>query len=202
MGARILLTHSPDTLANYYGPRALAGLKALGEVVLNTDDKPLEGESLIRAAAGCDLVVSYRQSPGTAAVFAQLPGLVAFLRCAIDIRNVDVATASKAGVRASAVEDVLLRGRQTFRLVDGKAAAFEGDRPSYGKSGEPLDVHEWLAGMADKAPHWFEASTGGGSKAGSPNLGAAGKTMTRAAFDALPNGDKHATIKGGMTIVD
>lgn len=96
--ARILLTHSPDTLANYYGPRALAGLKALGDVVLNADDRPLEGESLIRAAAGCDLIVSYRQSPGPAMVFERLPGLVAYLRCAIDIRNVDVAAASKAGV--------------------------------------------------------------------------------------------------------
>jgi D-3-phosphoglycerate dehydrogenase len=98
VSARILLTHSPDTLTNYYGPRALAGLKALGDVVLNADDRPLEGESLIRAAAGCDLIVSYRQSPGPAMVFERLPGLVAFLRCAIDIRNVDVAAASKAGV--------------------------------------------------------------------------------------------------------
>ncbi len=98
MIARILLTHSPDTLANYYGPRALAGLQALGEVVLHPGDKPLEGESLIRAAAGCDLIVSYRQSPGLAAVFERLPKLVAFLRCAIDIRNVDVPAASKAGV--------------------------------------------------------------------------------------------------------
>lgn len=96
--SRILLTHSPDTLANYYGARALAGLQALGEVVLNPDEKPLEGEALIRAAAGCDLIVSYRQSPGPAAVFERLPKLAAFLRCAIDIRNVDVAAASKAGV--------------------------------------------------------------------------------------------------------
>jgi len=98
MTARILLTHSPETLANYYGPRALAGLKELGEVVLNPDEKPLEGESLVRAAAGCDLIVSYRQSPGPAALFERLPKLAAFLRCAIDIRNVDVAAASKAGV--------------------------------------------------------------------------------------------------------
>ena len=98
MSARILLTHSPDTLANYYGPRALAGLKALGEVVMNLDPVPLEGEALIRAAAGCDLIVSYRQSPGPAVVFERLHGLVAFLRCAIDIRNVDVPAASKAGV--------------------------------------------------------------------------------------------------------
>jgi len=96
--SRILLTHSPDTLANYYGARALAGLRALGEVILNLNDKPLEGESLLQAAADCDLVVSYRQSPAPAALFERLPRLVAFLRCAIDIRNVDVAAASKAGV--------------------------------------------------------------------------------------------------------
>jgi D-3-phosphoglycerate dehydrogenase len=96
--ARILLTHSPNTRANYYGPRAFTGLRALGEVVLHAGDKPLEGEDLIRAAAGCDLVVSYRQSPGPAELFERLPGLVAFLRCAIDIRNVDVAAASRAGV--------------------------------------------------------------------------------------------------------
>ena len=98
MKARILLTHSPDTLANYYGPRALAGLRALGEVVLNQGAVPLEGDALLRAAADCDLIVSYRQSPGPAALFECLPKLVAFLRCAIDIRNVDVVAASRAGV--------------------------------------------------------------------------------------------------------
>jgi len=96
--ARILLTHSPEALANYYGERALAGLRGLGEVVLNREDKPLEGESLIRAASDCDLVVSYRQSPGPATLFERLPKLTAFLRCAIDIRNIDVAAASRAGV--------------------------------------------------------------------------------------------------------
>src|SRR5260221_14710271 len=96
--SRILLTHSPDTLANYYGERALAGLQALGDVILNLNEKPLEGESLVLAAAGCDLVVSYRQSPAPAAIFERLPKLAAFLRSAIDIRNVDVASASRAGV--------------------------------------------------------------------------------------------------------
>ena len=94
---RILLTHSPEALANYYGGRALAGLKAVGEVKLNAEDT-LAGEALIAAAADCDLIVSYRQSPAPAALFERLPRLVAFLRCAIDIRNVDVAAASRAGV--------------------------------------------------------------------------------------------------------
>ena len=95
---RILLTHSPEARALYYGERALAGLKKIGDVVLNENAASLEGEALIEAARDCDLIVSYRQSPGPAAVFERLPRLVAFLRCAIDIRNVDVAAASKAGV--------------------------------------------------------------------------------------------------------
>ena len=95
---RILLTHSPEARALYYGERALAGLRAVGEVKLNDQVHSLEGEELIAAAADCDLIISYRQSPGPAAVFERLPKLIAFLRCAIDIRNVDVPAASKAGV--------------------------------------------------------------------------------------------------------
>ena len=95
---KILLTHSPEALANYYGERALTALRAAGEVILNRKDHSLEGEELIAAAKDCELIVSYRQSPGPAAVFERLPRLIAFLRCAIDIRNVDVAAASKAGV--------------------------------------------------------------------------------------------------------
>ena len=85
-------------MANYYGERALASLRKAGEVKLHAGHEPLEGNALIEAAKDCDLIVSYRQSPGPAELFERLPKLVAFLRCAIDIRNVDVAAASKAGV--------------------------------------------------------------------------------------------------------
>jgi D-3-phosphoglycerate dehydrogenase len=95
---RILLTHSPEARALYYGERALAGLREVGEVKLHDGATSLEGEALIAAAADCELIVSYRQSAAPAALFQRLPKLVAFLRCAIDIRNVDVAAASKAGV--------------------------------------------------------------------------------------------------------
>ena len=95
---KILLTHSPEALRLYYGERALAGLRALGEVRLHPGPAPLEGDGLIGAARDCDLIVSYRQSPGPAALFERLPKLKAFLRCAIDIRNVDVPAASRAGV--------------------------------------------------------------------------------------------------------
>ncbi|HEY6720362.1 MAG TPA: NAD(P)-dependent oxidoreductase [Burkholderiales bacterium] len=96
--ARIFLTHPPEALANYYGERALAGLKAMAEVRLNPAARELSTRELIEAARGCELIVSYRQTPGEAELFANSPDLVAFSRCAIDIRNIDVAAASAAGI--------------------------------------------------------------------------------------------------------
>jgi D-3-phosphoglycerate dehydrogenase len=96
--AMIFLTHPPEALANYYGDRAVAGLKALGEVRFNTAGRELSTAELIEAARGCEVIVSYRQTPGTAELFRSSPDLVAFSRCAIDIRNVDVPAASAEGI--------------------------------------------------------------------------------------------------------
>ena len=46
---RILLTHTPDMRRNYYGARALAGLQALGDVVLHEGTEPLDTPALIAA---------------------------------------------------------------------------------------------------------------------------------------------------------
>jgi len=96
--AKIFLTHPPEALANYYGDRAVAGLKALGEVRFNTAGRELTVPELIEASRGCEVIVSYRQTPGSPELFAASPDLVAFSRCAIDIRNVDVTAASVAGI--------------------------------------------------------------------------------------------------------
>ncbi|HYS49871.1 MAG TPA: NAD(P)-dependent oxidoreductase [Xanthobacteraceae bacterium] len=95
---RIFLTHVPDMLQNYYGERAVAALRQLGEVRINDSGRVLDADALASAARGCEIVVSDRQTPGPAALFRQAPDLVAFLRCAVDIRNVDVAAASAAGI--------------------------------------------------------------------------------------------------------
>jgi D-3-phosphoglycerate dehydrogenase / 2-oxoglutarate reductase len=96
--ARIFLTHPPDALKNYYGDNAVARLEALGEVRFNDSGRELSTQELIEAARGCELIVSYRQTPGEAELFHNSPELVAFSRCAIDIRNVDVAAASEMGI--------------------------------------------------------------------------------------------------------
>ena len=103
--ATVLLTHAEEARALYYGDEALARLRELGEVRLNETGRALSTAEVIRLAGGCQIIVSDRMTEGPAAVFRQLPDLVAFVRCAVDIRNVDVGAASAAGVlvtRASA----------------------------------------------------------------------------------------------------
>ncbi len=98
MSETILLTHTPEMRRNYYGDKAVAGLTALAPVRFHESVTPLAGDSLIAAAKGCKIIVSDRQTPGDAAIFAALPDLVAFVRCAVDIRNVALAAASEHGV--------------------------------------------------------------------------------------------------------
>mgnify|MGYP001591345426 CR=1 FL=1 len=95
---RIFLTHPPGARANYYGARALAELGAVAEVRLNPHERVLAPAELIAAAEGCAIVISDRQTAGVAAIFDGLPDLVAFERVAVDIRNIDVAAASRNGV--------------------------------------------------------------------------------------------------------
>jgi D-3-phosphoglycerate dehydrogenase len=58
-------------------------------------DDPL---ALAAAAADARIVVADRQTPAPAAFFEAMPGLVAICRVAVDIRNIDVAAASRLGV--------------------------------------------------------------------------------------------------------
>src|SRR5438270_11518395 len=95
---RIFLTHVPDMLENYYGPRALAEMRKLGEVRLNETGKVLDARALAEAAKGCQIIVSDRQTPVSAEFFPLAPDCCAFLRVAVDIRNIDVEAASREGV--------------------------------------------------------------------------------------------------------
>src|ERR1700754_3031398 len=83
---------------NYYGDRRLNRLRATAEVILHESDETLDAAGLVRAAADADIIVADRMTEGRGEIFAQLPRLRAFVRCAVDIRNVNVDAASQAGV--------------------------------------------------------------------------------------------------------
>jgi D-3-phosphoglycerate dehydrogenase len=98
LALRVLLTHTPQARSQYYGERSLGGLQALAQVVLHEADDALDASGLVAAARDVDIIVADRLTEGPGEIFPRLPRLRAFVRCAVDIRNIDVAAASAAGV--------------------------------------------------------------------------------------------------------
>lgn len=101
---RLLLTHVPQARRQYYGDRALGRLQELVEVALHEGAAPLTPQGVIEAACDVDLIIADRATPVPAEIFASLPKLRVVMRSAIDIRNVDVAAASQAGVLVTSAE--------------------------------------------------------------------------------------------------
>ena len=95
---KVLLTHTPQSRAQYYGERSLSGLQAIADVKLHQIETALDAIGLIAAAGDVDIIVADRLTAGPREIFQRLPKLRAFVRCAVDIRNVDVDAASAAGV--------------------------------------------------------------------------------------------------------
>jgi D-3-phosphoglycerate dehydrogenase len=95
---KVLLTHTPQARRQYYGERSLNALQAAAQVVLHEADDALDAAGLIAAARDVELIVADRLTEGPGEIFRGLPKLRAFVRCAVDIRNIDVEAASAAGV--------------------------------------------------------------------------------------------------------
>ena len=95
---KVLLTHTPQARVQYYGERSLSGLQAIADVKLHQGDAALDAFGLIAVAGDIDIIVADRLTAGPSEIFPRLPKLRAFVRCAVDIRNIDVDAASKAGV--------------------------------------------------------------------------------------------------------
>lgn len=96
--AKVLVTHPRARLTTYFGERALSALRQVADVRLNSADEDLAGSALTDAARDCAVIIAYRQTPVDAAVLVALPALHAVVRCAVDIRTIDVAAASAQGI--------------------------------------------------------------------------------------------------------
>ena len=94
----VFVSHPQDKFEHYFGQRALSALRDVADVRLNETPHELPLPALVDALDGCDALIAYRGTPGPETLFAQCPRLAAFLRCAIDIRTVDVPAAGRHGV--------------------------------------------------------------------------------------------------------
>ena len=99
---------------------------------------------------------------------------------AIQIDQGVIATATRRGLRPTAIPDITSRARAVFKLVEGAPQAFEPDGRTvrYGRDGiTPMTLEEWVDAQVADAPHLFEANAGGGA-AGNGAGGAAASSRT------------------------
>jgi len=114
--------------------------------------------------------------------------------------------AIKAGVHEAAVEDVVLRGRGVWKLVDKKPTPMNGENIIYGKDpNQIITMEEWISGLQPVAPHLFKPTGGGGSPAGDASKGTGGGKVIRLSREEAKDplkyrAAKEQAAKAGTTI--
>ena len=113
------------------------------------------------------------------------------------------AAAINAGVHKHAVEDALLAARMDFTLDDeGNPVQIKDGEVVLGKNGKtPFSPDEWFATKVESKPHWFPSGSSGSPAADGGAGTPGGKTMRRAAFDALSASEK-SKVAATHRIVD
>lgn len=79
-------------------------MQELVDVTLHEGDAPLDPKGVIAAARDVDFIIADRSTAVPGEIFAALPKLRVVMRSAVDIRNIDVAAASAAGVLVTHAE--------------------------------------------------------------------------------------------------
>jgi len=195
---RVFLSHTPNMLANYYGPRAVAALEEIAEVVFNPTGEHLDAHGLAVHAAGCAVIISDRMTPGPASFFDQAPdSLIAFLRCAVDIRNVDVEAASRHGIlvtratpgfATSVAELGIGMMIDLARGVSSAVGAYRGGRPPVARMGQQLQGSSiGIIGFGVIGQHLARLATAFGMSvlAYDPHKTIAEPGVTQASFESL-----------------
>jgi hypothetical protein len=108
--------------------------------------------------------------------------------------------AGRVGIEETALPDLINRGRQVWRLVEGEPVAMQGEQLIYGKDpAKPISMEEWADGLADQAPHLFKASTGGGAQNQVNGVVRGARVIARG--DALAFGKHLEDIASGKMVV-
>ena len=80
------------------------------------------------------------------------------------IDNEVATTAAGANALETALDDILMRVRNKFTVVDGNAVAKDSaGETEYNAKGDPLTIAEYVNSLKDSAPHLFKGSTGANS---------------------------------------
>lgn len=133
-------------------------------------EKKLTDKELIEAGKVDEVVQARIKTMQTehSAIVEGLTGQLSTANRQLESLLVDSAVrvkALEAGVLPSAVDDVMLRAKTVFKIVEGVATPQQDGKTIYGKDGiNPMGVDEWIGQLVKTAPHLFGSTTGGGAQ--------------------------------------
>lgn len=94
----ILLTHTPLELGEIYAEEAVIELQKLGKVHFNRRDRHLSPEELYEITPDAEIIISEWETGIDESYIKKASKLKAFIRCGVEIRNVDFRAAHRAGI--------------------------------------------------------------------------------------------------------
>lgn len=117
---------------------------------------------------------------------AKLEGSNAQLQTLL-IDNAVTQTATKHRVKEGAIDDVLLRAKNVFRVENGEVIGYGNDgAKAYNKNGEPLTITDWIQTLEKDAGHLFQESTGAKTQGNKPTF--ASPTQAMSGIDLISQG--------------
>lgn len=148
---RVLLTHNRDLLKHFYGDKGVEALKKLPiDLIMNDSDEPLTGDKLVKAAEGCQVIISDRLAAGSRDVLERLSNVKLFTRCAVDMRNIDVDAASDAGILicncSSGYADAVAEHTLALMLDLARNVTRDAERYHAGDDAHPMIFGRQMAG--------------------------------------------------------
>ena len=96
--SKVLLTHPARDLPFFFGDAAVTRLREFADVIVNDSEDRLTDKDILCLAPDCEVIISEWWTGAGAAVFSENRNLVAFVRCGVEILNVDSAAATQEGV--------------------------------------------------------------------------------------------------------
>lgn len=143
--------------------------------VIQAKAKAMEEKQLIEAG-DIDQIVNERVKPIVESANKEKSDLQESLNMVnrqlgiLKIDNRASELAVSAGVEKSALPDVITRANRTFKIVEGKTKALDGEgKPVYGPDGiTPMNLdNQWMDSLKQDAPHLFRPAQGTGNEPGS-----------------------------------
>lgn len=112
------------------------------------------------------------------------------------IDNAVKSEALKHGVHATAIDDVVLRARSTYKVENGVPVPKDDKGQTiYGKDGSsPKAVGDWIVDLKKGAPHLFQGTSGSG--AGGGRQAGSGNTANMSAVDKINIGLSQSGLSG------